>query len=196
MMVESAIKFDFEEAFKRLDGLAEVAKQHLPRSIIVAAGKIVRDEAKARAPAQSGTLRDAIYLAFSEDRSNPENGQFTYSVTWNASKAPHGHLLEFGHWRYNRPNGEGGWMNSLRPGRTKGDGESSHQGPGKELVPVWTPAYPFLRPAYDAVINIALQAGLDRGRERMAEILTNPSILEQYANGSGSGTVQPAEIAG
>lgn len=196
MMAEAGIKFDFEEAFKRLDGLAAIAKEHLPRSMLVATGKVVRDEAKARAPVESGTLREAIYLAFAEDRSLPQIGQFTYSVTWNASKAPHGHLLEFGHWRYNRPDGKGGWMKSLKPGLSRGDGEASHDGPGKEPVPVWTPAHPFLRPAYDAVINIALQAGLDRGRQRMAEILANPAILEQYANVSGNGAVQPVENAG
>lgn len=195
-MAEAGIKFDFEEAFKRLDGLAAAAKEHLPRSMLVAAGKIVRDDAKARAPVKSGTLRDAIYLAYAEDRSLPQIGQFTYSVAWNAAKAPHGHLEEFGHWRYNKPNGRGGWMKSLKPGLTRGDGESSHEGPGKEPVPKWTPAHPFLRPAYDAVINIALQAGMNRGEQRLAEILANPAILEQYAHVSGNGTIQPAEDAG
>jgi HK97 gp10 family phage protein len=184
-MVESAITFDFEGALKRLDGLAEVARQHVSRSMLVAAGEVVRDEAKARAPFEEGALREAIYLAFSDDRSRPDAGQFTYSISWNASKAPHGHLQEFGHWRYNRPDGRGGWLRSLAPGLSRGDGEASHVPPGKEPEPVWTPAHPFLRPAYDAVINIALQAGLDRGRERMSEILANPKILEQYANAGG-----------
>lgn len=183
MMAEAGITFDFEEAFKRLDGLAAIAKEHLPRSMLVAAGKVVRDEAKARAPVKDGTLREAIYLAFSENRSYPEAGQFTYSVTWNAAKAPHGHLLEFGHWRTHAVylGKDGNWYSD----------------PKRPLDnPKWVPAHSFLRPAYDAVISIALQAGLDRGRERMAEILADPKILEQYANGSGSGTVQPTEIAG
>ncbi|MBV2180775.1 MAG: HK97 gp10 family phage protein [Castellaniella sp.] len=193
-MAEVGIKFDFEEAFKRLDGLAEVAKQHLPRSMLVAGGKIVRDEAKARAPVfdgstalaggsnvenppRPGLLQGAIYLAYSEARSVPDAGRHTYSITWNASKAPHGHLLEFGHWRYN----------AIQGGYPKGQ---------KLSAPKWVPAHPFLRPAYDAVINVAMQAALERGRQRMDEILANPAILEQYANVSGNRTVQPVEDAG
>lgn len=193
-MAEAGIKFDFEEAFKRLDGLAEVAKQHLPRSMLVATGQIVRDEAKARAPVfdgstalkggsnvdhppKPGLLQEAIYLAYSDKRSLPEAGKHTYSVTWNSTKAPHGHLLEFGHWRYN----------VIQGGYPKED---------KLAAPKWVPASPFLRPAFDAVIDVALQAGLDRGRGRMNEILANPAILEQYANVSGNGTVQPVEDAG
>lgn len=170
------IKFDFEEAFSRLDGLAEVAKEHLPRSMAVAAGTVFRDEAKARAPVfdgstalkgganvakppKPGLLREAIYLAYSDNRSYP--GRATYSVAWNAKEAPHGHLLEFGHWRYNVI--QGGY-----PKETK------------LAEPKWVPAYPFLRPAYDAVGAIAIQAALDRGEQRMSEVLANPALLEQY----------------
>jgi HK97 gp10 family phage protein len=173
---------DFQQVFERLDGLAEVAKQHLPRSIGVAAGQIFRDEAKARAPVfestkmeaganidkppQPGLLRDAIYLAYSENRSAPQIGQATYSVTWNASKAPHGHLQEFGHWGTNMlvKGKKGKWVPTS----------------AKLLKPVWVPAKPFLRPAYDAMGQAAIQAGLDRGRERMTEILANPALLDQY----------------
>lgn len=193
-MAEAGIKFDFEEAFKRLDGLAGLAREHLPRSMLVAGGKIVRDEAKVRAPVfdgstalaggsnvdrppTPGSLRDAIYLAYSDTKSIPEAGKYTYSITWNASKAPHGHLLEFGHWRYN----------VIRGGYPRED---------KLPEPKWVPAHPFLRPAYDAVIGIAMQAALDRGRQRMAEILANPAILEQYAHDSGIGTVQSVADAG
>ncbi len=190
-MAEAGIKFDFEEAFKRLDGLAEVAKQHLPRSMLVATGQIVRDEAKARAPVfdgstalkgganvesppKPGLLQEAIYLAYSDKRSLPEVGKHTYSVTWNSAKAPHGHLLEFGHWRYN----------VIQGGYPKED---------KLAAPKWVPAHPFLRPAFDAVIDIALQAGLDRGRQRMAEILANPAILDGYGNGRSGGSVLGSE---
>lgn len=170
------IKFDFEEAFSRLDGLAEVAKEHLPRSMAVAAGTVFRDEAKARAPVFDGStalkgganttkpplpglLREAIYLAYSDRRSYP--GRATYSVAWNAKEAPHGHLLEFGHWRYNVIHG--GY-----PKETK------------LAEPKWVPAYPFLRPAYGAVGAIAIQAALDRGEQRLGEVLANPALLEQY----------------
>jgi len=167
-MVESTIKFDFEESFRRLDGLAALAKQHLPRSMAVAAGTVFRDEAKARAPlGPTGNLREAIYLAFSEDRSIPEAGYAVYSVTWNKSKAPHGHLVEFGHWQTHATyqGSDGQWYSD----------------PKRPLAnPKWVPAYPFLRPAYDAMAQIALRAAMERGEERLGEILANPAALEQY----------------
>ncbi|MCR4158820.1 HK97 gp10 family phage protein [Kerstersia gyiorum] len=177
-MVDVKLDVDFSEAIERLDGLAEAAKQHLPRSMMVAAGTVLRDEAKARAPVfdgstalkggsnvtkppQPGLLQEAIYLAYSDKRSVPSAGIASYSVTWNARKAPHGHLLEFGHWRYN----------VIQGGYPKKSNLES---------PQWVAAVPFLRPAYDAKIGVALQAGMDRGRERLAEITANPALLDQY----------------
>lgn len=177
MMVESAIKFDFQQAFDRLDGLAKVAKEHLPRSMAVAAGTVFRDEAKARAPRSDGgtvtdvgprlPLAESIYLAYSDSRSIPEQGMASYGVTWNSRKAPHGHLLEFGYWQryavFKDKNGN--WRTDIsRPLSS----------------PKWVQAHPFLRPAYDAAVNIALQAAMDRGKQRMGEILADPSALEQY----------------
>lgn len=43
----------------------------------------------------TGNLQRAIYEAFSKDNSG--KGVATYQVSWNAKKAPHGHLLEYGH---------------------------------------------------------------------------------------------------
>ncbi|WP_219930825.1 HK97-gp10 family putative phage morphogenesis protein [Alcaligenes faecalis] len=177
-VVESAIEFDMESALKSLDALGAAAKAHLPRSMAVAAGKVFRDEAKARAPVfdgstalkgganvkkepKAGLLRDAIYLAFSDNRSFPSDGHFVYSVAWNSAKAPHGHLLEFGHWRYNVI--RGGYPTNERLEK-----------------PVWVAAHPFLRPAYDAARQRAIQAGMERGRERTAELLANPALLEQF----------------
>lgn len=187
MSVDVKIDVDIKDAIRRLDGLAEAAKQHLPRSMLVAAGKVLRDEAKERAPVFDGAtallggsnvtkppvpglLREAIYLAYSEGRSIPSAGKHTYSISWNSSKAPHGHLLEFGHWRINVI--QGGYPKKARL-------ES----------PSWVAAKPFLRPAYDSSISIALQSAMARGKERAQELLSNPSLLEQY----GKGTAQPSE---
>ena len=166
-MVESAIKVDFESAFKALDAMAEAAKKHLPRSMAVAAGKVFRDEAAARAPqGPTSNLREAIYLAFSDSRSVPVDGLVVYSVTWNKIKAPHGHLIEFGHWQTHATyiGSDGQWYSDRR----------------RPLAnPKWIPAHPFLRPAYDSMVQIAMQAAVKRGRERMAEILADPTSLEQ-----------------
>ncbi len=84
-------KFDAGAALSGLDKLSGEMKTHLARSMAVAGGKIVRDEAKARAPvyvpgqgrngkpqrinkksAQTpGALRDSIYLAYREQQSEP-----------------------------------------------------------------------------------------------------------------------------
>lgn len=42
----------------------------------------------------TGNLHDAIYWA--KDKEASTSGRAVYSVSWNKSKAPHGHLLEFG----------------------------------------------------------------------------------------------------
>jgi HK97 gp10 family phage protein len=43
----------------------------------------------------SGNLARSIYQAYSRDNSG--QGRATYHVSWNAKKAPHGHLVEWGH---------------------------------------------------------------------------------------------------
>lgn len=65
-----------------------------------------------------GALKRSIYQAYSADNSNATHA--TYHVSWNARKAPHGHLVEYG---------------------------TSHSA-----------AKPFLRPAFDAKEEAALQA--------------------------------------
>lgn len=167
-MVNSSIKFDFDEAFRGLDSLSTVAKRHLPRSMAVAAGKVFRDEAQNRAPkGPTGNLRAAIYLAYSENRSRPDHGFAAYGVTWNKSKAPHGHLVEFGHWQTHATylGKDGKWYSD----------------PNKPLAnPKWVPAHPFLRPTYDAMVQTALQAAMERGQARLTEVLENPSAMEHY----------------
>lgn len=49
---------------------------------------------------KTGNLANSIYQAFSQDRSVQSQQGYaraTYHVSWNAVKAPHGHLVEFGH---------------------------------------------------------------------------------------------------
>lgn len=145
-----------------LEGLAKLGgplKESLARSMGVAGGQVIRDEAKLQAPVDDGTLQDAIYLVFKDGKSDEH--QVTYSVTWNKKKAPHGHLQEFGHWQpyvtVKLPNGE--WITT------------------KQLLPSpkWIPANPFLRPAFDAAAGRAQKAMVDRGRERLPELLAGMS---------------------
>jgi HK97 gp10 family phage protein len=94
MAADSGIKFDGSEWTEALNKLDGPFKEKLARSMAVAGGTLLRDEAKHYAPVDTGTLRDSIYLAFKDNKSNEQ--QIVYSVSWNSRTAPHGHLIEFG----------------------------------------------------------------------------------------------------
>ena len=63
-----------------------------------AGAQVLYDEVKrnvSRLKRKTGNLERSIYQAFSQDKS--ADGKVTYHVSWNRRKAPHGHLVEFGH---------------------------------------------------------------------------------------------------
>ncbi len=142
----SSLKFDTTDLQRGMDALTGELKTKLARSMAVAGGEVIRDEAKARAPVDTGLLQSSIYLAFRDTRSTEE--RVMYSVSWNSKTAPHGHLLEFGHW-------------SVTGGKT---GRGGVQG-------TWVAARPFLRPAHEAAGARAVQAMLARGAARLPELL-------------------------
>lgn len=149
--------FDFSDIFGKLDHLEEKMHTSIARSMSVAGGKVIRDEAKLRVGQKTGKLRDAIYLAYQDAYSTPT--KVLYRISWNRQKAPHGHLIEFGHWRKNRI------FRDL-------DGEI--RGKKKRLTnPRWVPAHPFLRPAFEASRNQLFQVMCQRGRERLQEIASD-----------------------
>lgn len=140
-----------------LEKLSGPLRESLARSMAVAGGEVVRDEAKMRAPqGPTGKLAAAIYLAFRDRYSNDK--QVQYSVTWNSSKAPHGHLVEFGYWQ-------------IYPVMLLDDGTWITNPKVRLKHPKWVAAHPFLRPAYEASIGRAMQAMLDRARQRLPELL-------------------------
>lgn len=124
-----AIKFDTAALNGQLDQLAKGSAEQA-RPAAQAGAQVLYEEVKIRAPVmkkpqvrkgktiQPGALKASIYQVFSKDNSGA--GHATYHISWNAKKAPHGHLVEFGTSR--------------------------------------APAHPFLRPAYDAKVQEALQA--------------------------------------
>ena len=80
-----------------LDELAAEADAAV-RPAAQAGAQVLYDEVKrnvARLKRKTGNLERAIYQAFSPD--NSVEGRVTYHVSWNRRKAPHGHLVEFGH---------------------------------------------------------------------------------------------------
>jgi len=154
-----------------LDRLLGPARVSLARSMAVAGGEVLRDEAKVRAP-RSGQgavgefgpripLAETIYLAFRERYSGDK--EVKYAVTWNKRKAPHGHLVEFGHWQ-------------IYPVIKKADGTYVTDKRRKLATPKWVPASPFLRPAYEAASPRAQAAMIQRGRQRLPELLAGRGV--------------------
>jgi len=80
--------------FEGLAGDAEAAA----RPAAQAMAQVLYDDVKNnvdRIKRKTGNLAASIYQAYSADNSGP--GAATYHVSWNAKRAPHGHLVEFGH---------------------------------------------------------------------------------------------------
>lgn len=128
------VTFDTAAVFYALDKM-QAGLQSEVRPAAQAGAQVLYEEVKLRAPVakkphkaksgriiQPGALKASIYQVFSQDNSNAVHS--TYHISWNARKAPHGHLVEFGTSR--------------------------------------APAHPFLRPAYEAQKNRALQAAKER----------------------------------
>lgn len=172
--MQSRLKVDLSSALEGLEKLDEF-KYALARSMGVAGGRRLRDEAKMRAPVKEGVLRDSIYVVFRDGDSSQT--RIKYSVAWNGSKAPHGHLLEFGHWRYNASK-NGSFRRSLRrrKGRRVGKGADAHRLRGALEKPVWVPAVPFLRPAYEAILPSLQAIMVKAGQGRLHELLANGRI--------------------
>ena len=101
-----------------------------------AGSQVLYNEVKKNAEAlgrHSGKLARAIYQAFSKDNSDP-GLRAAYHVSWNAKKAPHGHLVEYGYvQKYQVIVDKNGNFVTLKNRRLK--------------TPKQIPAHPFLRPA-------------------------------------------------
>ena len=124
----------------------------------------------------TGNLASSIYQAYSRD--NSWKGRATYHVSWNAQKAPHGHLIENGHWQYfvTYRNASGETRTVIRPsmrGKPPPSSRASIAEKSRYFVPLqqprWVPAKPFIRPAqaqFGAAQEAAEKALLDRLQER------------------------------
>lgn len=155
-----------------LSALGPQFVESLCRRMLVEGGVVLRDAAKANAlVAQNkegverrGKIANAIYLA--RDTDNETQTYFIYKVSWNHTKAPHAHWFEYGWWRAFKPykGSDGNWYTSNIPYDT----------PKRE------PARPFLRPAWDNYLQVALQRMMERGQREFE------TLLQGAGNDSGS----------
>lgn len=163
-MAERNATLDLSEWDRALDALDGPVKESLARRMAVEGGVLLRDAAKSNAAMAAneegvptrGVLSNAILLAF--DKRNSTQTMFTYNVSWNSKKAPHGHLIEFGHWQthvvYKAPNGQ--WYTAK----------------DKPLDnPKWIPARPFLGPTMDSYGNVAIRVMILRGQRELPILL-------------------------
>jgi hypothetical protein len=169
MKIDLAFKGDLIGDLDKLD--AEIQRSVL-RPAAHAGAVVLYEEARTLAPVydgpakkgvKPGQLRNAIYRVFSEARSS--DTEAIYQVSWNATKAPHGHLIERGHWRVNRTYQiNGSWV------------ATSERLP----TPVWVPAIPFIRRAFDRA-QAAVEAMSTRAAERMQEVLSK-TVVDDFGD--------------
>lgn len=148
--------------------LMEKAVHTAARPAAQAAAQVLYDEVGrnvAKIGKKTGNLARAIYQAYSANNSG--DGFATYHVSWNARKAPHGGLVEFGHLqRYATYLGKDGkWHTAVRPsmrGKPAPKRRASQAAKDAYYVPLATPrqvaAKPFVRPAaskFDVAIEAA-----------------------------------------
>lgn len=91
--VESKFNGDFAEG---LDKLGALVSGEVSMAGSAAMAQVFYTEVRLNASRniKTGTLYEAIYRVFVKERSY--GAQKIYRTSWNRSKAPHGHLIEFG----------------------------------------------------------------------------------------------------
>ena len=150
-----SIKFDSGGLDAALDGITAQAQANA-RPAAQAGAQVLYDEVKTNVAAigkKTGNLDASIYQAYSKDNSTETRA--TYHVSWNAKEAPHGHLVEFGHIQTRKVyiGSDGKWYTS----------------PEKLPEPKHVAARPFVRPAFDAKAQAALEAAKAKWVEGMSK---------------------------
>jgi len=140
---------------EKVKALGESAKEAL-RPAAQAGAQVFYDEMLQRVPVAEGVLRDSIYQFHLERRSDEDKQ--VYVVGPNKSKAPHWHLVEFGHWQPYAVVMIDGQLKTLK------------DRPLPE--PVFVPAHPFIRPTLDATGEKALEAMRERYTQAWRETNT------------------------
>ncbi len=163
-------KFDISNAISGLDKLKGPLKESLARRMGAGGGRVIRDEARTRAPVYTGpeprnggswgrgVLQRATYVAYNKRASGPT--QSVYSISWNSKEAFWGKFVEFGWTQKYRifydAAGDYFWTDTTQPLET----------------PKRHPARPFLRPAFDATYRLAIERAIEVGRIEFPKLLS------------------------
>lgn len=146
-----------------LSALGPAFRESLCRRMLVEGGVVLRDAAKSYAliaqnkegVERRGLIASAIYLARNTDDETPT--YYIYKVSWNHRVAPHAHWFEYGWIRTHKPykGKDGNWYTS----------KHAYDTPKRE------PARPFMRPAWDNHVTVAMKAMMERGKREFAILL-------------------------
>lgn len=150
--VSIKIRGDMAESLSRFEA---AVKEEALKSAAWAGATVMYDEMRARAPTKSGGLRDSIYRW--RDRRKQSNDRVVYAIGPNKAKAPHWHLIEYGHYLINVviKNATTGELQGLKTRR---------------LHKTFVPPVPYIRPTFDAKIRDAIAAMRKRLGERVREL--------------------------
>lgn len=155
--------------------------EELARPVAHAAARVFYEatlrNVQSRVGRVTGNLAGSIYYTFSKDNSTPTKA--VYHISWNKKKAPHGFLIEFGHWSYYKvtklPNGD--WI-TLKRGNAVGAPPSRNADQSVKNAyyvpretPKWIPAKPFLRPAYYENAATAQQAAAQEFQIQLQQLM-------------------------
>ena len=168
-----SVKINRPEFGALLEDLVEV-NQDAIRPAVQAGAQVIYDQVERnvdRIGVVSGNLARSIYQVYSKDNSGP--GRAEYHISWNASKAQHGGLLEYGHIQKYQSyiNSKGEWKTRKRPGLPKGT-----KPPGRDATEAEKDAYymprkegpvqwlgkAFLRGAYESHSERAMDVIVER----------------------------------
>lgn len=134
-----------------LQSLPVKVERNILRAALRAGAAVFREEAKAKAPVDSGALRRSIKVS-----TNSKKGRVTAKLKVGGKLAPHAHLVEYGTKPHQIKAKKGG-------GLTVGGGVVfSVDHPGAK-------PHPFMRPAFDAKPPAAIQAVGQKIRERLTK---------------------------
>lgn len=137
-----------------LQQLPVKVEKNIMRAALRAGAAVIREEAKAQVPIDSGALRRSLKVS-----TNTKNGRITAKLKVGGKLAPHAHLVEFG----------------TKPHKIKPKRQQALSFGGTVAREVDHPGArprPFMRPAFDSHSSEAVAAVAAKVRER----LTNEGI--------------------
>lgn len=154
----SSLKISLDAGLRaQLRQFEQKLKDEVIASAVAAGAKVLYDELLLRVPIVSGVLESSIYRYM--DPNAKGTLRSTYWVGVNMAKAPHWHLVEYGH------------MQSYQAMFIKGKGWVTLK--NRPLSsPRFVPGRPFIRPTATAKMGEALEAVKKRFAEKIREVST------------------------